>query len=251
MGIIRDSKKIYAETNDPNAVIATGILTDGQLIVGAGNKGIKTISLPSKSILYTDANGILKTLSYNSPNKYIGTDEDGSLVLKDNSEIINELVVTDGYYCTRSISTGLIIDTIKKWSSIGDGISVSGTNQYLISFSSSSTISANNDDNLAYLEISTKEIIVSKSSTYKVIVSISINDGLSDILLSNHSVYLRVKVGTGLTDIYVGEIASDNRVILKEVVIPAGTIEGYRLSLGRNVISGDKSVYTSCVLIKQ
>lgn len=81
--MIRDKNKIYGEMNDPNTVIATGTLTPEMIIVGAGNKGVKTFDPGAKKIIYTDTSGIPKGFSYNTANKVIGTDSSGNLVLKD------------------------------------------------------------------------------------------------------------------------------------------------------------------------
>lgn len=81
--MIRDKDKIYGEPNDPNTVLASGSLPDGKLIVGAGNKGIKTYTFTNnKSIIYIVNNQITE-LPISIPNKVLGTDEDGNLVWKD------------------------------------------------------------------------------------------------------------------------------------------------------------------------
>lgn len=82
--MIRDKHKIYGEPNDPNTVIATGILETDKLVVGAGNKGVKTIDNNGiKSVVTIDSTNKVKFLPINSPNKVIGTDNLGNLVLKD------------------------------------------------------------------------------------------------------------------------------------------------------------------------
>lgn len=81
--MIRDNEKIYGELNDPNTVLATGTLTNGKPIVGAGNKGVKVYDPGSKKILYLDASGLLNGFNYNVANKIVGTDASGNLVLKD------------------------------------------------------------------------------------------------------------------------------------------------------------------------
>lgn len=81
--MIRDNNKIFGEKNDPNTVVATETLKSGYPIVGAGNKGVKTIDLGTKKILYTGADSQLKGFNYNTANKVIGTDSSGNLVLKD------------------------------------------------------------------------------------------------------------------------------------------------------------------------
>ena len=82
--MIRDDKRIYAEVNDPNTVLAAGTLADGQPLVGAGNKAVKTYPVTPKSIIYVDENGQLNTLPFNTPDKYVCTDQDGNLKLLDN-----------------------------------------------------------------------------------------------------------------------------------------------------------------------
>lgn len=80
--MIRDATTIYGEPNDPNTVLASGILTQDALIVGAGNKGVKTYSSVGKQLLYL-RNGEIQELSFAVANKVLGTDENGNLVWKD------------------------------------------------------------------------------------------------------------------------------------------------------------------------
>lgn len=83
--MIRDKDRIYAEVNDPNTVLANGLLTNGQLVVGTGNKGVQTYTGSNKSLLYQDSSGNVNSLSYNQANKLVGTDADGNLTLVDGS----------------------------------------------------------------------------------------------------------------------------------------------------------------------
>ena len=80
--MIRDKNKIYGEANNPNTVLASGTLTENQLIVGAGNKGIKTLLSTGKNIIWIQ-NGIVQLLPFTAANKVLGTDADGNLVWKD------------------------------------------------------------------------------------------------------------------------------------------------------------------------
>lgn len=80
--MIRDKNKIYGEVNNPNTVLASGTLTENQLIVGAGNKGIKTLLSTGKNIVWIQ-NGIVQLLPFIAANKVLGTDADGNLVWKD------------------------------------------------------------------------------------------------------------------------------------------------------------------------
>lgn len=90
--MIRDKNKIYAEPNDPNTVVSVDNLAiepNEYYIVGHGNKGIKHHTAPPRSILITDANGNLTSLSYsNKPNTFIGTDGAGNIVLLDRSLLL-------------------------------------------------------------------------------------------------------------------------------------------------------------------
>lgn len=81
--MIRDANKIYGERNDPNTVTADGTLADGNLMVGAGNKKIKPLTVSGKSLLYTDGSKVLNSFPYGTPNKQIGTDASGNLALLD------------------------------------------------------------------------------------------------------------------------------------------------------------------------
>lgn len=80
--MIRDKNKIYGEANDPNTVLASGTLTDGYLLVGAGNKGVKTLLSSGKVIIWVK-NGEIQQLPFTAANKVLGTDADGNLVWKD------------------------------------------------------------------------------------------------------------------------------------------------------------------------
>lgn len=85
---------MFGEKNDPNTVVATGILETGKPVVGAGNKGIKTIDLGTKRILYTGSDSQLKGFNYGTANKVIGTDSSGNLVLKDMPTGKTEIILT-------------------------------------------------------------------------------------------------------------------------------------------------------------
>lgn len=80
--MIRDKDKIYGEANDPNTVIASGTLVADNLIVGAGNKGVKTLLSTGKNIVWI-RNGIVQQLPFTAANKVLGTDADGNLVWLD------------------------------------------------------------------------------------------------------------------------------------------------------------------------
>lgn len=80
--MIRDKDTIYGEVNDPNTVIAEGILNEGALVVGAGNKGVKILESTGKQIIWIQ-NGIVKQLPISFANKVLGTDQDGNLVWYD------------------------------------------------------------------------------------------------------------------------------------------------------------------------
>lgn len=77
--MIRDKNKIYGEANNPNTVLADGTLLEDNLVVGAGNKGIKTLLSEGKAIIWVK-DGIVKQLPFTAANKVLGTDENGNLV---------------------------------------------------------------------------------------------------------------------------------------------------------------------------
>lgn len=81
--MIRDANKIYGEKNDPNTVTADGTLSNGALMLGAGNKKLKEFAMLGKGLLYTDGSKVLKSFPYGTPNKRIGTDANGNLALLD------------------------------------------------------------------------------------------------------------------------------------------------------------------------
>lgn len=82
--MIRTKDAIYGEVNDPNTVEASGTLTTDTTVVGAGNKGVQTLSYPPNRILIVKADGTLDLLDFNGlANKVIATDDDGKIVLID------------------------------------------------------------------------------------------------------------------------------------------------------------------------
>lgn len=82
--MIRTRTKIYGERNDPNTVLGTN-LTD-QLVVGAGNKGVKTFA-PGPTQLFIVNNGIISSVQL-SPNKIIATNDNNEIVLIDSEEVL-------------------------------------------------------------------------------------------------------------------------------------------------------------------
>lgn len=80
--MIRDKDKIYGEPNDPNTVLAGGTLDLNNLIVGAGNKGVKKLESTGKVLIWVK-DGIVQQLPVVSANKVLGTDENGNLVWLD------------------------------------------------------------------------------------------------------------------------------------------------------------------------
>lgn len=80
--MIRDKDHIYGEANDLNTVIASGTLATDCLVVGAGNKGVKTLSSTGNQIIWV-RNGVVQQLGFTAANKVLGTDADGNLVWLD------------------------------------------------------------------------------------------------------------------------------------------------------------------------
>lgn len=81
--MIRDKNQIYGEANDPNTVLSEAELSVNKLVVGAGNKGIKEFNPGANRIIITDSYGNASSLGYKIPNKAVGTDEDGNIVMRD------------------------------------------------------------------------------------------------------------------------------------------------------------------------
>jgi len=79
--MIRDKDKIYGEVNDPNTVVATGTLQGNKLLLGSGNKGVKTYNPNAKCIPYLNADGTITNLPFTKlgPYKVVGTDNNGNL----------------------------------------------------------------------------------------------------------------------------------------------------------------------------
>lgn len=81
--MIRDKNRIYGEANDPNTVLANGELKANKYVVGAGNKGVKALDAGEKKIMITDLFGNASYLSYDVPNKCVGTDMNGNIVMRE------------------------------------------------------------------------------------------------------------------------------------------------------------------------
>lgn len=126
--MIRDANKIYGEKNDPNTVTADGTLSNGALMLGAGNKKIKEFVMLGKGLLYTDGSRALKSFQYGTPNKAIGTDANGNLALLDMAQPVQryvwgkQVVVWDVIF--NSTSTNISAGTIKGFQTGAIAISV-------------------------------------------------------------------------------------------------------------------------------
>lgn len=84
--MIRDKDTIYGEPNDPNAITATDDLTVNTLIVGSGNKGIKSYKIENftgNALIYIDENYEVQYLPITFANKILGTDENAKLTWLD------------------------------------------------------------------------------------------------------------------------------------------------------------------------
>ena len=80
--MIRDKDKIYGEVNDPNTVLATGTLQGNKLLLGSGNKGVKTYNpnTNAKCLPYLNTDGTIANMPLNvGAYKVLGTDASGNL----------------------------------------------------------------------------------------------------------------------------------------------------------------------------
>lgn len=129
--MIRDANKIYGEKNDPNTVTADGTLSNGALMLGAGNKKIKEFVMLGKGLLYTDGSRALKSFQYGTPNKAIGTDANGNLALLDMAQPVQryvwgkQVVVWDVIF--ESTSSNISAGTIRTFQTGAIAISVNKT----------------------------------------------------------------------------------------------------------------------------
>lgn len=129
--MIRDANKIYGEKNDPNTVTADGTLSNGAIMLGAGNKKIKEFVMLGKGLLYTDGSKVLKSFQYGTPNKAIGTDASGNLALLDMAQPVQryvwgkQVVVWDVIF--NSTSSSISAGTIKTFRTGAIAISVNKT----------------------------------------------------------------------------------------------------------------------------
>lgn len=86
--MIRTKDKILAELNDLNTILSPNRLVVDDVIIGDGNKAINFFHHQiGKVLLISRKDGTLATLDISQPNKVIGTDENGEIVLYDRSDI--------------------------------------------------------------------------------------------------------------------------------------------------------------------
>lgn len=86
--MIKIRNKKYGERNDPNTILASQPLNT-QLIVGAGNKGIKSIELPANAILVVDENSKVRFLEFSYKyNTVIAINYNGELELIPREELL-------------------------------------------------------------------------------------------------------------------------------------------------------------------
>lgn len=77
--MIKLGEKIYGERNDPDTVLASEELTN-KWLVGAGNKGIKSLKLPPNSILISNGDGTIDFLDFtNKPDTVVAINYKGQL----------------------------------------------------------------------------------------------------------------------------------------------------------------------------
>jgi len=77
--MIKLGEKIYGECNDPDTVLASEELTN-KWLVGAGNKGIKSLKLPPNSILISNGDGTIDFLDFtNKPDTVVAINYKGQL----------------------------------------------------------------------------------------------------------------------------------------------------------------------------
>lgn len=85
--MIRDINKVYGEVNDPNTVLSDNQLSPTKYLVSTGSKKIGTFTGGLKHILYTGSDGKVTSKTYNIPNRYVGTDSNGNLVIYESSAV--------------------------------------------------------------------------------------------------------------------------------------------------------------------
>lgn len=86
--MVRTKEKVLAEPNDPNTILANENLIEGGLIIGKGNQGIQSFEHSlNRVLLVSKKDGTLTTLRLDQPNKVVGTDSNGEIVLYDRSDI--------------------------------------------------------------------------------------------------------------------------------------------------------------------
>jgi|LGOV01.1.fsa_nt_gb hypothetical protein len=79
--MVKDINKDYGEVNSEDTVLSELDLTADKYVVSADSKVVKKFDPGAKQILVTDDDGNADSESYATPNKYVGTDENGKLEL--------------------------------------------------------------------------------------------------------------------------------------------------------------------------
>lgn len=87
--MIRDKKKIYAEANDERTVTKASTLDANKFVTRPSENStqpntsrmVSTINIPARSLLVLGSSNTIEPFNYNSPNKLIGTDDNGNLAV--------------------------------------------------------------------------------------------------------------------------------------------------------------------------
>lgn len=83
--MIRSKTKIYGELNDPNTVIMPATSGNNRLLRGNDMRMLVPLQVGDKRLIIVQ-DGIVSGLNYGTqPNKVIGTDGEGNIVLLDRS----------------------------------------------------------------------------------------------------------------------------------------------------------------------
>lgn len=195
--MIRDKDKIYGEANDPDTVVvydpeSSYTLHPGRLLVGAGNKGIKVFNPGPYKLIYTDGSSYPQSLDYHVPNKLVGTNASGQLVLKDLPELSDSIIFP-------TITRIFFDDDVGTSYNVSNGSGSQGHYSATVMAASSST-----PQKAFYIEFD-DAIEVKNTTLLKIILSIR----GTTLTLDNKTEYVEMSGGATLKENYSGTVSQN------------------------------------------
>lgn len=235
--MIRDNNRIYGEMNDPNTVLASGTLTANRYVVGAGNKGVKTVSPGAKRIMTTDSSGNVASFAFGTPNKAVGTDANGNLVLLDIAQESQffSFGTPDNPITGAALSGGGAAGASASYSQLGDGgalVSVTRPSDTFASIEVTMTF----QKSLSFTTAKSCRICAQAMAAFQSMKDI--------IFITTSGTEVKVQEGSA------GSTASGSGVCCnKTFTIPAGTYN--KVKIGANMLTGkadNRALVFTCLI---